>query len=870
MDATRYSAPAHDSTRERRARVTLRALAALAVATLLSATPALAETADEQEASVAVASNIASATAAPARGVVTVIDRDDIALSGVRTVSDLLLSRSTYNSFGLHRPFVLGTGRAAVLINGRRISDSTLDLATLPISAVKRVEILGSAASALHGGHAIAGAVNIVLRRGYEGVEVTASGTRPTDAGGDAEQGSALWGGAVGQGHVTIGVDVFQREEIPDAAREHSRAKWTPGGTFADASGVSVGGNTVTIPTRSHDEDGNVTATHVPGIEGASIARPLGDCPEDTYTGVLIHPRGTGCGFAYADISWGTGRYARYDRESLFLNFDHPLGDGAHTYFDVRLATDELLERFAPSVGTFDVPSAVLEDYLLQDPAIDSLPDTVRVSHRFIGHGNREWRETLEEYDLTLGLEGQLTEDIGYDAHLRYYRHDTVIDGNTFVSESAIQGMIDDGAYDLVNPLAPANRDAIRETALRLTRDQVTDHRTIGASLDGPMFALGGGTARWAAGTEIATEDWRDVYAYRDRSDRSYEAGDVLGSGGSLASGERRRWSGFAEVSLPVRDDWGVTLAGRGDDHDDVGATFSHQAASRFRVNDALTLRGSWDKGSKAPSLYSLHLHESIGYPYVCDTKTLEGPLASCHIDQKEQLSGGNLNLEPDEAESFSVGAAASLGALSLSADWFQIGLTDVPAQLSAQSIIDLEVEGALPPGVAVVRGADGLIERIENRIVNSGETDVSGVDVRARVGWDTAWADLVFDARWLRTTRYEDRVAGEVQPGDYPRDRVHGSLRASRGGITASWNVYAVSSFWNERRTGRFDGWVGHDITIHWREPFGQSGLDLAGGVLNIADRNPSVDPTNPDSAAVTLDSVRGRTFFVNASMAW
>ena len=244
--------------------------------------------------------------------------------------------------------------------------------------------------------------------------------------------------------------------------------------------------------------------------------------------------------------------------------------------------------------------------------------------------------------------------------------------------------------------------------------------------------------------------------------------------------------------------------------------------------------------------------------------------MASCHIDQKEQLSGGNLNLEPDEAESFSVGAAASLGALSLSADWFQIGLTDVPAQLSAQSIIDLEVEGALPPGVAVVRGADGLIERIENRIVNSGETDVSGVDVRARVGWDTAWADLVFDARWLRTTRYEDRVAGEVQPGDYPRDRVHGSLRASRGGITASWNVYAVSSFWNERRTGRFDGWVGHDITIHWREPFGQSGLDLAGGVLNVADRNPSFDPTNPDSAAVTLDSVRGRTFFVNASMAW
>ena len=842
-----------------------RVTAAVMIAATLFMAPSQGTT-GEREASVA--SHIPQATEDPVRPL-AVIDREDIARSGMRTVSDLLVSRQRFNSFGLNRVLLLDS-RVAYLINGRRISDSTFDLSTLPISAVERIEILSGSAAALHGGHAIAGAINIVLRRGEDGVETSVFAARPTDAGGDMEQGSALWGGAVGKGHMTIAVDVFRREEIPDTAREHSRAKWTPGGTFADASGVSVGGNTVFIATRGYNDTGDVTAIHVSGVEDRSIARPLGDCPAGMYTGELAHPLGspgTGCGFAYADYSWGM---ARYGRESLFLAFDHPLSDGADAYLDIRAARDETLERYAPSVGTFSVRSETLRDQLLPDAEIDSLPENVRVSHRFIGHGNREWLTTLQEYDVTLGMKGQFTNDIGYDAHLRYYRHDSLVDGNTFVSGSAIQRVIDEGRYDLVNPLSPANSDAIRETALRLTRDRVTDYGTVRATLDGPMFAFAGGEARWAAGAEFAVEDWRDVHAYRDRPGHSYDARDVLGAGGIQASGERQRWSGFGEVSLPVSDDWDVTLAGRGDTHDDVGATYSHQLASRFHLNDALSLRGSWDKGSRPPSLYQLHLRSSNDFPWVCDRKAHGGALATCPVEQVVRASSGNPNLEPDEAESVSLGAVIGLGPLSLSADWFRIALSDVPARLSPQAIMDLDARGALPPGVAVTRTEEGKVERIDSPIVNSGETDASGVDVRARLDWDTTWADLILDARWLRMTRQEARVAGELQPGDYPRDRVHGSLRASRGGLTASWSVYAVSGYWNARRTGRFDGWVGQDLTVRWRDPLGLSGLDLTGGVLNITDRDPSIDPTDPDAADVSLDSARGRTIFLTATMSW
>ena len=461
--------------RERRANATLWLLAALMSAT---ATVEAGAQDDALGGEPSVASHIPAASAGAAR-FLAVIDRSDIELSGMKNVSDLLLSRLDYNSFGLYRPFVLGSGRLAGLVNGRRVSDSTFDLDTLPISAVERIEILSDSAAALHGGHAIAGAVNIVLRRDYEGVEVQVGAERPSEAGGDAEHGSALWGGALGDGRLVIVADVFRRQEIRNADRDYSRASWTPGGSFADTAGVSTGGNTVFVP-----------------IDGGTIARSLGDCQGSAYTGELTEPQnvlGTGCGFAWAEIAWGT---ERHDRESLLLNLDHPLGENAELYVDARVAQGDTAFRYAPSVGTFSfTPSEALRQELLRDPEVDALPETLYVAHRFVGHGNRDWHTDLEEHDLTLGVQGRFAGGIGYDAHLRYYLHDAVETGDTFVSASAIQRAVEEERYDVESPLSmdPTHLAAVRETGLRLTRDQVTDHKTARATFDGAAFEIGGG-----------------------------------------------------------------------------------------------------------------------------------------------------------------------------------------------------------------------------------------------------------------------------------------------------------------------------------------------------------------------------------------
>ncbi len=803
-----------------------------------------------------VAGNIPTAPADAVRPL-TVIDREDIQLSGMRNVYDLLMGRQHYNNFGIFRPFVAGSSRVAILINGRRISDSIVDLHTLPISGVERIEILGDSAAALRGGHAIGGAVNIVLKRDLEGLQVQASPAWTTKAGGDFGQGSVLWGSALGRGHLTIGADLFRREEIRDRDRGYSRASWTPGGSFADTTGVWVGGNTLLIRT------GDKT-----------VGRSLGDCEGGAYTGVLTQPpgasSGTGCGFAYADISWHLQPNARYERESLFFNVDHPLGRNADVYLDFRAAWADTAERYAPPAGIFSFsPSETLKQKLRQDPDIDTLPDKIFLAQQFAGHGNRDWRTDTDEYDVTLGFRGRFWDDINYNAYVRYYRHDTLTIGETFVSETLVRQAIEEGRYNVENPFStnPAHLASIRDTGVRLTRDQVTDHKTARVSFDGQTFALGGGNVQWAAGAAFAHEERRDVYDYRDVGNRSYQASDVLGSAGNSFSGERQRWSAFTEVSLPVRHDWDLVLAGRLDEHNDVGTAFSHQITSRYRLHKAFTLRGSWNRASRAPGLNALHQLEALTYPHICDRRTFTGNLEDCPRYQVERTFGGNPNLKPDDAESFSFGAVTRWGPFTLSADWFKIGLSDLPARLSAQSIIDLEAEGRLPSGVTVRRDGD-FIELIESPLVNSGENDVAGFNVQASMDWKTDWADVVFAAYWSHLTENEGRVAGDVQPGDFPRNRVHALLRANRGNVTANWSVIAVSGYSNVVGTGRYKAWMGHNLTLQWRDALGVNGMELAGGILNIGNRGPSM--ASQQEVDLSQDSARGRTFFLTANISF
>ena len=84
--------------------------------------------------------------------------------------------------------------------------------------------------------------------------------------------------------------------------------------------------------------------------------------------------------------------------------------------------------------------------------------------------------------------------------------------------------------------------------------------------------------------------------------------------------------------------------------------------------------------------------------------------------------------------------------------------------------------------------------------------------------------------------------------------------------------HIHTVSDYQNVSRTARYMGWTGNDITLHWRDASGISGLNLVGSILKAGDHGPSTDPTVPGlrGADVTLDSSLGRTLFLAVKLAF
>ena len=197
---------------------------------------------------------------------------------------------------------------------------------------------------------------------------------------------------------------------------------------------MSVGGNTIYVFDVS---------------EGELRAVPLGECdPALGYTGPLRNPPGIrsgdkGCGFAYGDIWWDS---ERYDQHNAIVNLDLPLGESSHLYMDANVTSGRALFRYAPSVDVFSVTAS---ESLLDgvnaaareaSPAFEAaLDDHLSIGHRFIGHGNRDWRTSIDEYDVSARVEGRIGEGLGYDARVSAWKIERSTRGDTFVDAETIQ-----------------------------------------------------------------------------------------------------------------------------------------------------------------------------------------------------------------------------------------------------------------------------------------------------------------------------------------------------------------------------------------------------------------------------------------------
>lgn len=744
-----------------------------------------------------------------------IITRQQIEQSGHRTFGDLF------------RELIFS---GTVYLDGRRSLYST---SSIPLVAIERIEVwLGSPSVTLNN-QATGGTVNIVLRDQFHGGAVQLSTERPVTKGADADQLNLVWGDEVENGSVFMAAEHFKREQIRFSDREFLRAKWTPGGSFADTRGVSIGGNTAFAE-----------------VGGSNIARAVGSCDPEVYTGILDEPGGidgTGCGFPWANIAWLT---VKSERSSYLISTRHSLDDDRTFTLDTRVSDGSNFDRSAPAVDEFDatLPANVATDL--------GLPQNVSLFHRFVANGNREDSNDFSEFEFSIGLNSQISNNLNWHTEFNFVSYSESEVGNNYVLKDAAQAAITAGDYDVVNPLSDVqtHRTAVENIETQLTRELDWTNTNFRSEFNWTDLKLGGRDVDWTAGLEFAKVKHQNVFDQHRRDD------NVIGSFLNGIDGKQRRQSLFTELNIKTDERWKIALGLRGDRYSDVGTTTRRRIAGEFYASEDMGFRASWMAGSNSPSLSSLYLHR-ITHP------TIRDPACGyCSYQVKAEILG-NPNLDPVKIENYSLGISTAIGEMQIDADLVR-GKTSNSPSSSTRAIIEIEHESGaeqLPEGASIEREGTRITD-MTVPYLNAASSRSDTLYLRARRDWQTESWDNQFIFDWTRNLGSENISFGFDNTTDSPRDQLGLTWIGSREDLTAQWSTFFVSGFDNASETYRYDEWFTHNVVLDFNKVREYDNLTVQFGVLNIENRGPSTDPTDTITAGLTgYHSWLGRTYFVS-----
>jgi len=708
--------------------------AAMAGASLLAADVAIAQ----QETTVTVTGSRLKRVDSEGALPVTVISREQIDTSGATSVAEVIRS-VTFAAAGNFRPQSgssaqswasvdlkgLGSGRTLVLIDGRRapkapMVGSASDMNSIPLGAIERIEILTDGASAVYGSDAIGGVVNIITRKDFEGFQIMAGFTNPSNDGGERREASLLFGTSGKNGRVMGGMSFNGRGMVYTRQR--------PWGTDL---GVSSFGNNY--------------------ITSKGLQAVPGGC---TDTNFWTASNGT-CSFNFNAVA---ADEASVKNTALFSKGEYKINDNWKMYGNASITRVESFGRYAPTPGAVTLSATSPNNIAAQlDPSMAGKSVTLR--HRFAAAGNRDTNTDNNVYDLLVGTQGSWGKtDI--DAGFRWTDSQYRELGRNYIVGPLAEKYINSGEYNIFKPSQnPASiLNAIKAT---IGRDAFFRIAEVYTTASMPLMKLAGGDAQILFGAERRTEKYQDKY------DSLSEAGVILGSAGNSAGGNRSVNSFFTESVLPVAKGVELSLAARHESYSDYGSDTSPKAALRWKIRPNLLVRGAVGTGFAAPSLPILTQKESFSAESVIDPATyvaFGGKPADANTKQVQVDTYfiANPDLSSEKSENASIGVVwDATDKISVKADYWQIKITDKIASIGAQTLVDRSNGSdprAIPAGLGVKRSAsNGAIERITAGYGNEGEIKTTGLDITADLSYRLSNIPLSHRLTLSRTISYID-----------------------------------------------------------------------------------------------------------------
>ena len=655
----------------------------------------------------------------------------------------------------------LGSARTLVLVNGRRAApvggSTAIDISTIPVSAIERIEVLKDGASAIYGSDAVAGVVNFILRKDFTGAEVTLTAGTPTrDGGGNESKASFFAGfGDLGRDRYNVNVGASYQATKPIFGSDRSFAKNINVGEQLDKT------SNTSFPANVRLNNGSLVSPNYPNCGPFSLVSPLlpGLCRYDNAPYVSIQPDSKQANAilnARFNFSAAAEGYVEssYTKNKTLNTIQHVLINGAalptgHPYIatltnlmNTQYAAFPQLRNLIGSAWSLLPPSSPYYPTAFANAnGLTGQPLVLLL--RSIPNGVRITEDITDNSRVVAGIRGAMM-GWEYDTGLLFSENKLTTNlKQGWALTDKYLSLINTG---VINPFGTTTDASANAAALASNYNgNLLINKTSISSLDAKatrdLYQLPAGMVGLAIGGELRREK---MDLNPSAANRNFEISG-FGAPGVPVSASRSVESAFAEVNVPIHKNFEANAAVRYDNYEKVGSSVNPKASIRWQPDEQVLFRASYGSGFRAPTLLDLYQPEARGITTNGQRDRVRCPVVVATIqdcsNQFVTIGGGNPLLKPEKSRSRTFGILVEpTKDISVGLDAFFISLRDViRTGVPVATILGDPVTFASyirrgpPDGNA---SGVGPILGIQQSLTNLGKTNVEGVDIdiKARV----------------------------------------------------------------------------------------------------------------------------------------
>jgi iron complex outermembrane receptor protein len=715
---------------------------------------------------------------------IQVMTREDIEKTGKQSIQEVLrgvtadstgsIPTSFSNGFASGSAAVslrgLGVNSTLVLVNGRRMTtygladDGTrnfVDLNSLPLEAVDRIEVLKDGASAIYGADAVGGVVNVILRKSYTGASIGGSYGQTGHSDGQTTRAFGSWGFG------NIETDKYNVFATLEASKQ--RNIWSKDRGFIGQSDLRSFAyydvtNGALRPYLNAGPTSNSPYGVTRNISGAGARVNVIPCPglQDPTTGLCRYDP-----LVEQEVQPEVERLNFFGRGTV--QFTPAITGYAELgYFNTKTSANGTLGA-NNDTGVF-LPGDPFNPLIVHGPM--TLPanhpdNTFGVARtlfiRPMELGGRDQQTNNKVTRLLAGVQGTGW-GWDYDAGAMYIKSRLTNDNTGYIIYDQMQAALNNGTYRITSP-SLTDPSVLAAISPKLTNEPTSSIKSIDLKASRELMPLEGGSLGLAFGLESRWED-------ADTPPVPYtDTGSIVGLGYSAFSASRRVNAAFGEVNAPVLKWLELNAAVRYDHYSDFGSSTTPKLGFKVKPTDQLAFRGTYSEAFRAPGPA-----ERGGSSFGFTTFGI--------------LSQGNPNLQPEKAKSYTLGLVADpIPGTSATLDWWRIDRKNEIVQADPNAIVGnlpqtgtplTKIPGAQPNSF-IYYDVDGNIGTVTGFYQNATSTKTDGIDLELRTrGTFGEIGRLTAQLNWTHVNKFE-RTDADGNTVDYAG--THGPLVQSAGG---------------------------------------------------------------------------------------